>query len=91
MAWATSCGALRQLLLRRRRCGDLLLHARAYHNAGSSPLLRPAGAARCRVVDLRSDTVTKPGPEMRRAMAEAEVGDDVMGEDPTVNGSEPSR
>lgn len=38
-----------------------------------------------RVVDLRSDTVTKPGPEMRRAMAEAEVGDDVMGEDPTVN------
>jgi threonine aldolase len=38
-----------------------------------------------RVVDLRSDTVTKPTPEMRRAMAEAEVGDDVFGEDPTVN------
>jgi threonine aldolase len=37
-----------------------------------------------RVVDLRSDTVTKPTPEMRRAMAEAEVGDDVFGEDPTV-------
>ncbi len=36
-------------------------------------------------VDLRSDTVTRPGPEMRRAMAEAEVGDDVFGEDPTVN------
>ncbi|GBC93079.1 L-allo-threonine aldolase [bacterium HR15] len=36
-------------------------------------------------VDLRSDTVTKPTPEMRRAMAEAEVGDDVFGEDPTVN------
>jgi threonine aldolase len=36
-------------------------------------------------VDLRSDTVTKPSPEMRRAMAEAEVGDDVYGEDPTVN------
>ncbi|MFQ5662292.1 MAG: threonine aldolase family protein [Terriglobia bacterium] len=36
-------------------------------------------------VDLRSDTVTKPTPEMRRAMAEAEVGDDVYGEDPTVN------
>ena len=35
-------------------------------------------------VDLRSDTVTKPTPEMRRAMAEAEVGDDVFGEDPTV-------
>jgi threonine aldolase len=36
-------------------------------------------------VDLRSDTVTRPSPEMRRAMAEAEVGDDVYGEDPTVN------
>ncbi|MDZ7261044.1 MAG: aminotransferase class I/II-fold pyridoxal phosphate-dependent enzyme [candidate division KSB1 bacterium] len=36
-------------------------------------------------IDLRSDTVTKPSPEMRRAMAEAEVGDDVFGEDPTVN------
>src|ERR1700690_2900423 len=37
------------------------------------------------VIDLRSDTVTKPTPEMRRAMMEAEVGDDVYGEDPTVN------
>ena len=37
------------------------------------------------MIDLRSDTVTKPTPEMRRAMAEAEVGDDVYGEDPTVN------
>jgi threonine aldolase len=36
-------------------------------------------------VDLRSDTVTKPSAEMRRAMAEAEVGDDVYGEDPTIN------
>ena len=36
-------------------------------------------------IDLRSDTVTKPTPEMRSAMAAAEVGDDVMGEDPTVN------
>jgi threonine aldolase len=35
-------------------------------------------------IDLRSDTVTKPTAEMRRAMAEAEVGDDVYGEDPTV-------
>jgi threonine aldolase len=35
-------------------------------------------------IDLRSDTVTKPSPEMRRAMAEAEVGDDVFGDDPTV-------
>ncbi len=37
------------------------------------------------MIDLRSDTVTKPTPEMRAAMAQAEVGDDVYGEDPTVN------
>jgi len=37
------------------------------------------------MIDLRSDTVTKPTPAMRRAMFEAEVGDDVYGEDPTVN------
>jgi hypothetical protein len=36
-------------------------------------------------IDLRSDTVTKPTPAMRAAMAAAEVGDDVYGEDPTVN------
>jgi threonine aldolase len=36
-------------------------------------------------IDLRSDTVTLPSPEMRRAMAEAELGDDVYGEDPSVN------
>ena len=35
-------------------------------------------------IDLRSDTVTKPTPEMREAMAEAEVGDDVYGDDPTL-------
>ena len=38
-----------------------------------------------KVIDLRSDTVTKPTPEMREAMYRAEVGDDVYGEDPTVN------
>ena len=38
-----------------------------------------------RVIELRSDTFTKPTPAMRRAMAEAEVGDDQYGEDPTVN------
>ena len=37
------------------------------------------------IIDMRSDTVTKPTPGMRRAMAEAEVGDDMSGEDPTVN------
>jgi len=36
-------------------------------------------------IDLRSDTVTRPTPEMREAMAEADVGDDVYGDDPTVN------
>ena len=36
-------------------------------------------------IDLRSDTVTLPTPEMRQAMANAELGDDVFGEDPTVN------
>ena len=40
------------------------------------------------VIDLRSDTVTRPTPAMRRAMAEAEVGDDVYGEDPTVRALE---
>jgi len=38
-----------------------------------------------KTIDLRSDTVTRPAAEMRRIMAEAEVGDDVFGEDPTVN------
>src|SRR3954470_13037588 len=37
------------------------------------------------LIDFRSDTVTKPSPAMRRAMADAEVGDDVYYEDPTVN------
>ena len=36
-------------------------------------------------IDLRSDTVTLPTPAMRQAMADAELGDDVYGEDPTVN------
>ncbi|TME80776.1 MAG: hypothetical protein E6I45_09760 [Chloroflexi bacterium] len=40
------------------------------------------------LIDLRSDTVTMPTPEMRRAMADAEVGDDVFGEDPTVRALE---
>jgi threonine aldolase len=40
------------------------------------------------LIDLRSDTVTKPTPAMRRAMADAEVGDDVFGDDPTINALE---
>src|SRR5579859_1261989 len=41
-----------------------------------------------RVIDLRSDTVTRPTPPMREAMARAEVGDDVFGDDPTVRALE---
>jgi threonine aldolase len=44
--------------------------------------------ARTGLVDLRSDTVTHPSPAMRRAMYEAELGDDVFGDDPTVNALE---
>ena len=40
------------------------------------------------MIDLRSDTVTQPTPEMRRVMAEAPVGDDVLGDDPSVNALE---
>jgi len=47
--------------------------------------LGAAGTEEAPPIDLRSDTVTRPTEAMRRAMAEAEVGDDVYGEDPTVN------
>ncbi len=46
---------------------------------------REKGVSVTGIIDLRSDTVTLPPPEMRRAMYEAELGDDVYGEDPTVN------
>lgn len=59
---------------------------REYHHSWGPRISGPGGAAPTRVVDLRSDTVTKPTPAMRQAMASAEVGDDVMREDPTVNG-----
>lgn len=52
--------------------------------AAADGTTRPMPPTPTRIVDLRSDTVTKPGAAMRRAMAEAEVGDDVYGEDPTV-------
>jgi threonine aldolase len=52
----------------------------------SSALLQtPQQKQSAKFVDLRSDTVTKPTAAMRRAMAKAEVGDDVYGEDPTIN------
>ena len=53
-------------------------------NELATPDIDPA-AASARKIDLRSDTVTQPTPAMRKAMAEAEVGDDVYGEDPTIN------
>ncbi|KAF4085013.1 hypothetical protein AMELA_G00112560 [Ameiurus melas] len=55
---------------------------RLYHG-GSSAATRGSGS--WHTVDLRSDTVTEPGEAMRSAMAQARVGDDVFGEDPTVN------
>ncbi len=63
---------------------------------GSTPSSRwswPSSSRRCCVaelVDLRSDTVTQPSEGMRAAMASAQVGDDVYGEDPTVNALEAS-
>src|SRR5438128_10658877 len=57
-----------------------LIHPERRSAKSSATAGKPAG-----FVDLRSDTVTQPTPEMRRAMAEAEVRDDVYGEDPTVN------
>ncbi|XP_076154703.1 threonine aldolase 1 [Alosa pseudoharengus] len=56
---------------------------RCYYESGNPATGCQAESAR--TIDLRSDTVTKPGPLMRRAMSEAKVGDDVFGEDPTVN------
>ena len=59
----------------------LTFHVFLITEKASKPMQETNG----RVLDLRSDTVTKPTPAMRQAMAEAEVGDDVYGEDPTVN------
>ena len=51
----------------------------------TTPVNERTSTATTRKIDLRSDTVTQPTPAMRQAMAEAEVGDDVYGEDPTIN------
>lgn len=56
--------------------------------AGSASARSPRILAPMPHIDLRSDTVTQPSPAMRRAMAGAEVGDDVFGDDPTVNALE---
>src|SRR3974377_1114707 len=58
----------------------------SYTVAKGNQLVDPDRVAQVdNAVYLRSDTVTRPSEEMRRAMAEAEVGDNVYGEDPTVN------
>jgi threonine aldolase len=54
------------------------------HVYDNHPFSTPETEMTERFIDLRSDTVTRPGPAMRRAIAEAEVGDDVFGDDPTV-------
>jgi threonine aldolase len=51
-------------------------------------MIMPTPPPPAELVDLRSDTVTRPTPGMRQAMADAEVGDDVYGEDPSVNALE---
>jgi threonine aldolase len=48
-------------------------------------ILHKTGVTKMKIIDLRSDTVTRPSMKMRQAIFDAEVGDDVMGEDPTVN------
>ncbi len=53
----------------------------SYHSMEFEAHLSDGGV----VVDLRSDTLTQPTQEMRRAMADAVVGDDVFGEDPTIS------
>lgn len=75
-----------------RRVSERILHDGGYlrvaeqlrlYHGGSSAAARGSGS--WHTVDLRSDTVTEPGEAMRSAMAQARVGDDVFGEDPTVN------
>src|SRR5215472_9438492 len=70
---ASACGSRRIAWPSRTKCSS---------NFWAKENIVPAPSS---VVDLRSDTVTRPTPAMRRAMAEAEVGDDVYGEDPTLN------
>src|SRR5207248_6622304 len=66
----------------RARRGLHLPPRRRARGNGDARRLDPAGEMS---IELRSDTFTMPTPEMRRAMADAEVGDDEYGEDPTVN------
>lgn len=54
------------------------------HDLRGTIIHRLLSSSQATVVDLRSDTLTKPTPKMREAMKNAVVGDDVYGEDPTV-------
>ena len=65
--------------VRNRNILTSYLYTYKFHNKTMSTFTSDS-----RAIDLRSDTVTKPSQKMREAMANAEVGDDVFGEDPTV-------
>ncbi|TRY53905.1 hypothetical protein DNTS_033669 [Danionella cerebrum] len=81
MSFKTVSGIVRVAHHCVHRAGAFQLNSkRLYYGSRKTEL-----SSALRIVDLRSDTVTKPGAAMRQAMAEAEVGDDVFGEDPTVN------
>src|SRR5438128_10453049 len=64
--------------------GSSWLPSVAKKHSRPSGLATSASVTEQRIIDLRSDTVTVPSDAMRRAIAEAPVGDDVFGEDPTV-------
>ncbi|KAL4240826.1 putative low-specificity L-threonine aldolase 1 [Mactra antiquata] len=74
-----------QQLLKKINTVRCITHQCLVHSGNIKPVSQNTTASELKVVDLRSDTITKPGPGMRKAMAAAEVGDDVYGEDPTVN------
>jgi threonine aldolase len=74
--------------LRSRRAADLSAHHNTFGGMHDPKLAFAASHRSPPLIDLRSDTVTRPTPAMREAMARAEVGDDVFGEDPTVRALE---
>src|SRR5690349_24544406 len=74
-----------QPVRRRRPAGEAGRQTAADGSRGASFQRGFSGVHYYMIIDLRSDTVTRPTPAMRRAMAEGEVGDDVCGGDPTIN------
>ena len=79
MAAAVFCRLLRPLTFTHKLVRSS--HA-SYYQGKEGPITKDG----VYVVDLRSDTLTQPSQEMRRVMSDAAVGDDVLGEDPTVKG-----